>query len=68
MQAETLAASEQTRTRAQTVAEHIVEIVSDSGEGAQTCGQINRYVFETLCLRTIHGETATTEESLHRFA
>ncbi|MEZ5355650.1 MAG: 2-oxoacid:acceptor oxidoreductase subunit alpha [Bryobacteraceae bacterium] len=34
-----------------TVAEHIVEIVSDSGEGAQTCGQM----FASLCARNGNG-------------
>ncbi len=35
----------------QTVAEHIIEIVSDSGEGAQTCGQM----FADLCARNGNG-------------
>jgi 2-oxoglutarate ferredoxin oxidoreductase subunit alpha len=36
---------------AQFVSEHIVEIVSDSGEGAQTCGQM----FGDLCARNGNG-------------
>lgn len=35
----------------QTVAEHIIEIVSDSGEGAQTCGQM----FADICARNGNG-------------
>ena len=35
----------------QTIAQHIVEIVSDSGEGAQTCGQM----FADLCARNGNG-------------
>ncbi len=35
----------------QTVEEHIVEIVSDSGEGAQTCGQM----FADICARNGNG-------------
>src|SRR5437764_5452224 len=35
----------------QQVDEHIVEIVSDSGEGAQTCGQM----FGDLCARNGNG-------------
>ncbi len=35
----------------QTVDEHIVEIVSDSGEGAQTCGQM----FADICARNGNG-------------
>src|SRR5215472_6933956 len=35
----------------QTVDEHIVEIISDSGEGAQTCGQM----FADLCARNGNG-------------
>src|SRR5271165_5791715 len=35
----------------QTVTQHIIEIVSDSGEGAQTCGQM----FADLCARNGHG-------------
>ena len=33
------------------VKEHIIEIVSDSGEGAQTCGQI----FSNVCARMQNG-------------
>lgn len=36
---------------AKPVSQHVVEIVSDSGEGAQTCGQI----FADLCARNGHG-------------
>src|SRR5579864_2670212 len=35
----------------QIVDQHIIEIVSDSGEGAQTCGQM----FADLCARNGHG-------------
>src|ERR1022692_5329138 len=35
----------------QTVDEHIIEIVSDSGEGAQTCAQM----FADLCTRNGNG-------------
>jgi 2-oxoglutarate ferredoxin oxidoreductase subunit alpha len=35
----------------ETIAEHVVEIVSDSGEGAQTCGQM----FADLCARNGNG-------------
>ena len=39
------------RTPAQIVDQHIIEIVSDSGEGAQTCGQM----FADLCARNGNG-------------
>ena len=32
-------------TKAEIVTEHVIEIISDSGEGAQTCGQM----FADLC-------------------
>src|SRR5579872_2524301 len=38
-------------TKVQKVEEHIIEIVSDSGEGAQTCGQM----FADLCARNRNG-------------
>src|SRR5579872_1696025 len=38
-------------TKVQKVEEHIIEIVSDSGEGAQTCGQM----FADLCARNGNG-------------
>jgi len=38
-------------TQARTVTEHIIEIVSDSGEGAQTCGQM----FADLCAKNGNG-------------
>src|SRR3982750_4119403 len=44
------AAGEESRA-AEFVSEHIVEIVSDSGEGAQTCGQM----FADLCARNGNG-------------
>ena len=40
----------------QVVDQHIIEIVSDSGEGAQTCGQM----FADLCAR--HGNGIWTVE------
>ncbi|HME08542.1 MAG TPA: hypothetical protein VKG25_15915, partial [Bryobacteraceae bacterium] len=39
------------QTAVQTVTQHIIEIVSDSGEGAQTCGQM----FADLCARNGNG-------------
>src|SRR5258708_33424981 len=48
--------SEQYRRRAKIVDQHIIEIVSDSGEGAQTCGQM----FADLCAR--HGNGIWTVE------
>src|SRR5690349_21680704 len=42
--------------QAQIVDQHIIEIVSDSGEGAQTCGQM----FADLCAR--HGNGIWTVE------
>jgi len=56
MQATTAEASPVQARVATTVDEHIVEIVSDSGEGAQTCGQI----FADLCAR--HGNGIWTVE------
>ncbi|HLZ09570.1 MAG TPA: 2-oxoacid:acceptor oxidoreductase family protein, partial [Chloroflexota bacterium] len=44
-------ASEQQPRRAKIVDQHIIEIVSDSGEGAQTCGQM----FADLCARNGNG-------------
>lgn len=38
-------------TKAQTITEHVIEIISDSGEGAQTCGQM----FADLCARNGNG-------------
>src|SRR5579872_2929317 len=43
--------SEQQPRRAKIVDQHIIEIVSDSGEGAQTCGQM----FADLCARNGNG-------------
>src|SRR5271166_12933 len=37
--------------KAQEVNEHVIEIISDSGEGAQTCGQM----FADLCARNGNG-------------
>ena len=51
MQATTAEAPPAHSRTAQIVEEHIVEIVSDSGEGAQTCGQI----FADLCARNGNG-------------
>lgn len=39
------------QTPVQTIDQHIIEIVSDSGEGAQTCGQM----FADLCARNGNG-------------
>src|SRR5579859_6059731 len=44
-------ASEQQPRRAKIVDQHIIEIVSDSGEGAQTCGQM----FADLCAKNGNG-------------
>src|SRR5436305_11472169 len=44
------ASAQRTRT-AKVVAQHIIEIVSDSGEGAQTCGQM----FADICARNGNG-------------
>ncbi len=38
-------------TKAQVVNEHVIEIISDSGEGAQTCGQM----FADLCAKNGNG-------------
>lgn len=43
--------SEQKASEARCVDQHIIEIVSDSGEGAQTCGQM----FADLCARNGNG-------------
>jgi 2-oxoglutarate ferredoxin oxidoreductase subunit alpha len=43
--------SDQASRAAKTVEQHIIEIVSDSGEGAQTCGQL----FADLCARNGNG-------------
>ena len=43
--------SDQASRAAKTVDQHIIEIVSDSGEGAQTCGQL----FADLCARNGNG-------------
>jgi 2-oxoglutarate ferredoxin oxidoreductase subunit alpha len=45
------AIAEPTSRIVQTLAEHIIEIVSDSGEGAQTCGQM----FADLCAKNGNG-------------
>ncbi|MCB1043714.1 MAG: 2-oxoacid:acceptor oxidoreductase subunit alpha [Acidobacteria bacterium] len=47
---DTQAAHQQKRTQV-TISEHIVEIVSDSGEGAQTAGQL----FGTICAKMGNG-------------
>lgn len=52
MEAAVLEAQPARQARApQVVDQHIIEIVSDSGEGAQTCGQM----FADLCARHGHG-------------
>src|SRR6202161_2911930 len=57
MEAAVLEAQPARQARApQVVDQHIVEIVSDSGEGAQTCGQM----FADLCAR--HGKGIWTVE------
>jgi 2-oxoglutarate ferredoxin oxidoreductase subunit alpha len=57
MEAAVLEAQPARETRApQVVDQHIIEIVSDSGEGAQTCGQM----FADLCAR--HGNGIWTVE------
>ena len=38
-------------TKAEIVTEHVIEIISDSGEGAQTCGQM----FADLCAKNGNG-------------
>jgi 2-oxoglutarate/2-oxoacid ferredoxin oxidoreductase subunit alpha len=48
---ETTSTSPGQRSPAKRIDQHIVEIVSDSGEGAQTCGQI----FADLCARNGNG-------------
>lgn len=48
---ETAATAAAPAREAQPIGEHIVEIVSDSGEGAQTCGQM----FADICARSGYG-------------
>jgi 2-oxoglutarate/2-oxoacid ferredoxin oxidoreductase subunit alpha len=44
-------AKEKSTPRTETLAQHIIEVVSDSGEGAQTCGQM----FATICAKMGNG-------------
>src|SRR5579862_2183344 len=48
---ETAASPAASAAGAQAIEEHILEIVSDSGEGAQTCGQM----FADICARNGYG-------------
>ncbi|MFZ0427285.1 MAG: 2-oxoacid:acceptor oxidoreductase subunit alpha [Acidobacteriota bacterium] len=51
IQASTKSEPDPASAKVKTVSQHIVEIVSDSGEGAQTCGQL----FATICAKMGNG-------------